>query len=236
MRKYILKGILLKLAIVLPALGLAGATWANDEALTYNRIHLSTSASTQIENDTLIAILYVQREGTKLPELANEVNKRIGEAIRQSKQVSGIDLQTLAYQSNPIYDKQRLSGWRVRQSIRLESQDTASLSQLIGDLQRLLAVESINYQVSPGKMREVEETLIAEAIDAFTQRAKLITNQLNYKHYRLVDITINTMGQPIHGMHTRGLAMQAEMASPVIEAGKQDVQITVSGTIEMHGE
>ena len=226
----------MRLAIVLPALGFAGAAWAHDEALTYNRIHLSTSANTGVENDTLIAILYIQREGTKLPELANEVNKRIAEAIQQSKQVSGIDVQTLGYQSDPIYDKRLLSGWRVRQSIRLESQDTASLSQLIGGLQRLLAVESIDYRVSPDKMREVEETLIAEAIDAFTQRAKLITNLLGYKHYRPVNITIDAAGKPMHAMRTRGLAIQAEMAAPVIEAGKQDIHITVSGTIEMQAE
>ena len=119
-----MKNILLRLAIVLPILGFAGATWANDEALAYNRIHLSTSAN------------------------------------------------------------------------------------------------------------------IAEAIDAFTQRAKLIANQFGYTHYRLVEITINTAGKPIHAMRTRGhpMAMQAEIASPVIEAGKQDIHITVSGTIEMHGE
>ena len=231
-----MKSILLRLATVLLTLWLANATWANDEALTYNRIHLSTSANTQVENDTLIAILYVQREGAKLPDLANEVNQRIAEAVEQSKKVSGIDLQTLDYQSNPIYEKRRLSGWRVRQSIRLESREIAKLSQLIGDLQRLLALESINYQVSPDKMRDVEETLIAEAIDSFNQRARLITDQFGYNHYRLVDITINTAGQPFHGIRARGLAMQSEIASPVIEAGKQNIDITVSGTIEMHGE
>ncbi len=235
-----MKNILLKLAIVLPTLsftlGFTGVTWSNDQSLAYNRVNLSTSANTQVENDTLIAVLYIQREGTKLPELADEVNQHIAEAIQQSKKISGIDLQTLDYQSNPIYDKRRLSGWRVRQSIRLESQDTARLSQLIGDLQRLLAVESVNYQISAEKMREVEETLVKEAIDTFTQRAKLITNQFGYKHYRLVEITINTAEKPRHGMRTRGLAMQAEMASPVIEAGKRDIRINVSGTIEMRTE
>ena len=53
-----MKNILLGLAIVLTALsftlGFAGATWANGEALAYNRIHLSTSANTQVENDTLL--------------------------------------------------------------------------------------------------------------------------------------------------------------------------------------
>ena len=107
-----------------------------------------------------------------------------------------------------------------------------------GDLLNLLAVESIHYQASPDKMREVEETLIEEAVDAFTQRAKLITNQFGYKQYRLIGITINTAGQPIHAVRTRGhtMVMQAEVASPVIEAGTQDIQITVIGTIEIQTE
>ena len=229
---------LLGLSIVFLQPWLADTIWAKDETLTYDRIHLSTSANSQVENDTLVAVLYVQREGTKLPDLANEVNEHITKAVKQSKQRPNVDVQTLGYQTMPVYDKQRLSGWRVRQSIRLESQDSAKLSKLIGDLQSILAVESINYSVSPGKMREVEDKLINEAIDAFAQRAKLITSQLGRNSYRLVEVNVNTAGTPIRPMHMRGaaMAMEAAVAPPTIEAGKQDVQITVSGTIEMQLE
>ncbi|KPJ87201.1 MAG: hypothetical protein AMJ53_18520 [Gammaproteobacteria bacterium SG8_11] len=229
---------LLGLSIVLLQFWTVGIAWAKDETLTYDRVFLSTSADTQVENDTLAAILYAQREGTKLSTLANEVNQLITKAVQQSKQIPSVDVQTLAYQTNPVYDKQRLASWRVRQSIRLESQDSAILSQLIGDLQSTLAVESINYSVSPGKQREVEDKLITEAIDAFTQRAKLITKQFGRSNYRLVEVNINTAGTPIRPMAVRGgvMAMEAAVAPPTIEAGKQDVQITVNGTIEMQLE
>ena len=229
---------LLGLSILLLQPWLHDTVWAKDDILTYDRVHLSTSADTQVENDTLVAILYAQREGSKLQALANQVNEQITKAIKQSKQISSVVVQTLGYQTIPVYDKQRLSSWRVRQSIRLESQDSAKLSQLIGDLQSTLAVESINYSVSPGKLREAEDKLISQAIEAFTQRAKLITSQFGRTNYRLVDISINTAGTPIRPMAMRGgvMAMEAAVAPPTIEAGKQDVQITVSGSIEMQLE
>jgi predicted secreted protein len=212
--------------------------WAKDEPLTYDRIQLSTSANIQVENDTLVAVLYAQREGAKLSPLANEVNKLIASAVKQSKQIPNIEVQTLGYLTNPVYEQQRISSWRVRQSIRLESQDSGKLSQLIGDLQSALAVESINYSVSPGKLREAEDKLISQAIDAFTQRAKLITKQFGRSNYRLVEVNINTAGAPIRPMPMRGrvMAMEADVAPPTIEAGKQDIQITAIGTIEMQLE
>ena len=184
-----------------------------------------------------MAILYTQREGTDLPKLANEVNTAVSKAVTTSKKSPGIDVQTLAYQTIPLYDKQRLSGWRVRQSIRLESQDSTQLSKLIGALQSKLAVESMNYSVSPQKIREVEDKLITDAIDAFTKRAKLITQQFGRSNYRLVEIHISTAGTPVRPVQMRSTALAMEaVAAPVIEAGKQDIRITINGTIEMQLE
>jgi predicted secreted protein len=214
-----------------------GNVLAKDEPRPYDRINLATDANTEVENDTLTAVLYAQREGTDLSTLANEVNKTIKKAVATSKKSPNVDVRTLAYQTIPRYDKQRLTGWRVRQSIRLESQDSEQLSKLIGDLQNSLAVESINYSVSPQKVREVEDKLIVEAIDAFTRRAKLITKQFGRSNYRLVEVHINTAGAPIRPMQMRSAPMALEAASaPTIEAGKQDIRITINGTIEMQLE
>ena len=209
--------------------------WSHEENITYDRVQLSTDASAQVENDTLVAVLYSQREGEQLQALANEVNQNIASAVKMCKKVSEVEVQTLGYQTHPVYDKQRLSGWRVRQSIRLESQDSAKLSKLIGDLQKTLAVESISYNVSPKRTREVQDQLIVQAIDAFNGRAKLVTQQFGRAEYRLVDININTdSGVPVRPMPMRSAAMAMEAAAPpTLEAGKQEIQVTISGTIEM---
>lgn len=222
------------LVVTLYLLSLTAVLAKEDDSSAYNRVHLSTDASTQVENDTLAAVLYSQREGTELPALANEVNQIISKAVKMSKQVANVDVQTLGYQTNAVHDKQRLSGWRVRQSIRLESKDSARLSKLIGDLQSTLAVESIDYSVSPEKLRETQDRLITEAINAFSQRAKLITGQFGRGAYRLVEINVNTGFMPIQPLSMRGAEMPMQaLSAPAIEAGKQEIQITVIGTIEM---
>jgi predicted secreted protein len=221
--------------LLMMSLLFSSTAWANDEPRTYDRINLSSSANTQVQNDTLVAVLYYQREGIKLSALANEVNEKISQAVRTSKQVPNIEVQTVGYQTSPVYEKRRLSGWRVRQAVRLESRDTEQMGKLLGELQATLALESINYQVSPDKLREVEDKLISRAIGAFKQRAMLITQELGRSNYRLVEMNVNTAGAPVRPvrMFTAAMAKESAVVPPAIEAGKQDVQVSVSGTIEL---
>jgi len=211
---------------------------AAEEQLAYDRINLSASASAKVDNDVLIAMLYFQKEGDDLPALSNEVNNVIGKAVEQSKKTSNVTVQTMGYFSSPVHKKIQLVGWRVRQSIRLESRDTAALTKLIGDLQNKLAVESISYDVSPNSRDKVEERLISEAIVAFNQRAKLITKDLGRSKYRLVRMNVNAMGDPVRPMRSRGGPMLAEASvkAPSIEAGQQKIQVTIQGTIELQVE
>lgn len=205
-----------------------------ENPVTYDRIELAVSAQGEALNDVLVAVLFREMDGASAPALAEEVNKSIGQAIKRIKQVPEIKLQTLDYQTTPVYQKERVTGWRVRQSIRLESKDIPKLSNLLGELQQQLGVQSIGYSVSPEKMKEVEDRLISEAIKSFQQRADLVTRELGRSRYRIVAVRVETAGPPIRPafMAARGMAMEA--AAPMaIEAGEQKVQVNVSGTIEM---
>ena len=55
-------------------------------------------------------------------------------ALDRAKQVAGVKVQTTQYHTNPLYNKKVISGWRARQSIRLESESADQLSDLIGEL------------------------------------------------------------------------------------------------------
>ncbi len=209
--------------------------WADEQPLTYDRISVSASASTQVENDTLVAVLYAQKEGSNAAKLADEVNQHVRWAVERVKQAAGITLRTLDYRTSPVYRDGKLSGWRVRQSIRLESADSAQLSTLIGALQEKLAVQSITHSVSPASRQQAENSLIAEAIRAFNSRASLVTKELDRAEYRLVRMEVNTSDRPIHPppMHARAMTMKAAAAPPMLEPGTQEVRVTVVGTIEL---
>lgn len=215
------------------AFGFAGPTTAEEMPLTYERINLSASASQQVENDTLVALLYAQREGPNAAKLADEVNQTVRWSVERARQTPQVKVQTLDYRTHPVYQKERLTGWRVRQSIRLESMDAKKLSGLLGQLQERLAVQSIDYTLSPSKLKEVENQLIEEAIKTFQQRADLIATRLKQPEYRLVRMDVQTAG--VHRPMPMGVRTMAEAAAepPMLEAGTQTVQVDISGTIEL---
>jgi predicted secreted protein len=207
---------------------------SGDAPLTYDRVHLSGTATGEVANDTLVALLYAQREGQQAAALADEVNAAIAWALEQAAGSDGIKAQTLDYQTQPVYQNQRLSGWRVRQSLRLEGRDAGRLASLVGTLQARLAVQSIGYQVSPARQREAEEALIVEAIAAFRGRAELVREQLGAAGYRLVELQVDGGGPvPMPRTAMATMEMRGAAAPPALEPGTRDLSVSVSGTIEL---
>ena len=228
-KRYLMVRILvLSLLLALPMQSLAHETEDH-----YDRIHLSASAQAQVDNDTVIATLYAQEEGRDSVQLANLVNKRIENAIEQIKQHDAIKVQTSGYNTTPVYHNNKITGWRVRQSIRLESQDMTLVSEVLGQLQQTLALQGMNFTVSPELKNATDDRLIKQALQVFERRAQMVTQQLGRKNYKIVDIDISTAADLYPRRNYEVAAMATKVAAPAIEAGEQTLRVTVSGKIEM---
>ena len=212
----------------------ANNAMAHDDETHYDRIHLSVNATAQLENDTMVASLFAQEEGSQAAELSAVVNQRIRNALELVKKHPQIKHQTNAYSSNPIYNNNKITGWRVSQSLRLESTNMALMSDVLGKLQADLALQSMQFAVSPASKNRQDEILIDEALEAFSKRAQQVVKKLERRNYKIVDINISTSGargiRPQYQM--RAMAMDAE-SSPAVSAGEQAVTVTVSGNIEL---
>ena len=217
----------------------AGHAAADDAPPVYDRVSLTVTAQDRVANDTLVADLYSEREGEDATTVATEVNENVAWAVEEAKKVEGVSVQTTGYHSHPVYRDRTVIGWRVRQSIRLESRDPAGLSELIGNLQGRLAMSAISYRISPERRAQAENALIEQALASFGERAALISAQLGRPGYRIVEIDVLTSGTPLRPiqMQRMAMAMESDAASgaapPALESGEQDVQVTVKGTIEM---
>lgn len=213
----------------LPALG-------HEAELRFNRATFSVSATEDVPNDTLVAVLAVQRDGGSARQLAAEVNQTMAWALAKAKEAPTIKVQTLDYQTSPIYQKNTVTGWRVSQSLRIEGRDKAAVGDLIGVLQERLNLQHVGYEVSRELHKEVEDRLIGEAIAAFQARAKRVAADLQRRNYRLVQMDLNTGGGPVPILRQRAMPMaMAEVAAapPAIEAGTQTLTVGVSGEIEL---
>lgn len=212
----------------------SGFVCAHETQTHYDRIHLNATASGRVENDTAIATLFSEAEGSKPALLANKVNENIQWALAKLKKHKDIKAQTSAYNTHPVYRDNKIRGWRVRQTIRLETENMTKLSELLGDLQEKLALQGMQFAVSPARKNKTDDELITEAIAAFETRAKRVAGQLRRKNYKIVDLNISTSGAPVMRHHIEMQAMSvSKMDSPAVSAGEQTVQVTVAGSIEL---
>lgn len=209
---------------------------AQDEQ-TYDRIDLMANASTEVENDLLIAIVFAEVEDNDQADAADAVNAAISWAADRARRVDGIELETMSYSTRPLYaNGRRIVGWAARQSLRLESRDAESLSELLGELQERVAVQSINYRVSDEASQRAEEALIVDALAQFNRRATLIARELGRDGFRIVRLNVGTAGGRGPILFDQSAARVAEVTAPPIEAGTQTMTVTVSGQIELDAE
>ena len=213
-----------------------------DQPLTYDRVSFAVTSERQVQTDEVAAVLAAQRQGAKAAELAREVNGLVTWGLKQAKAVPKVQVQTLAYETVPVYLKGSLSGWRVTQSIRLRARDAAVISELIGRLQERLLLQSVDYVVSDDRRKAAEADLIGRTLDAFKARARLIAERMGQPHYRMVEMHVNTGGQPPTPLFRSapvGRAAAAEASTPVppsIGAGMQTLRVGISGVIELQAQ
>ena len=209
---------------------------AHDSTPTFDRVNFRVSATKEVDNDTMVVIMYHERNGQHPTSMADDVNRAITWAVELARKASPIKVQTLQYRQEPVYRNQSISSWRVRQSIRLESNDVATLSRLVGDLQERLSVASLRYAISPKVRQQVEDELITLALGRFGRRGKLIADELGRSDYRIVAMDVATSGAspaPVRMRAVSAMSESSKVTAPTLEPGAQSVTVQVSGTIEL---
>jgi len=201
----------------------------------FNLVSLNAQAEREIPNDLLAAVLAAEAEGVDPVQLADGVNRTMQRALATALAYKGVKTRSGGYQTIPVYDKNRVSRWRVRQELRLESADFASATELIGKLQASLMVTGMTLTVSGEARRKAENGLIAEALAAFEERALVVRDSMKAKAYRIRDLQVSPAGAPpVRPLAMASRAMASEsFAAPAVEPGTTRILITVSGTIQL---
>ncbi|NQZ53410.1 MAG: SIMPL domain-containing protein [Piscirickettsiaceae bacterium] len=213
-------------------------TTANaDDDLRYNQINLQASASLDTENDKLIAMLVVQENGQSPAILTKHVNQRMALILEKAVKFEDISTHTTSYNSRALYNKGKITSWQVSQNIKLTSQNFEQLSELVGELNDLANVQSMNFSVSDQTVERVKEQLTKEAISKFRSKASMIAKQFNEDSYRIIHVSIDSNSYQPQPMMARSMAMsEARGVPPTLSAGKNKISITVRGAIELISE
>jgi len=200
----------------------------------FNLVALSAQAEREVPNDLLSATLAAEAEGAEPAQLADGVNRTMQRALATAQGYRSVKAQSGGYQTFPVYDKNRVVRWRVRQELRLESADFSAATELIGKLQASLVVTGLTLSVSSEARRRAENALIPEALASFDERARVVRDAMKAKGYRMRDLQLSAGGgAPPRPMMTMARMAENSPVPPAVEPGSTRILVTVSGTIQL---
>ncbi len=195
-------------------------------------IELSAEARRAAPNDLARASAFSEATDSNPRDLAKKVNAVIAQALNTARAHPTVKVQSAGTHTWPNYDKGgRITAWRMRSSLQLESRDITALTELLGQLQGSMGVGQVAFMPSPETLHRVEDAAIVDAIAAFEARAKLVAGSLK-KSWKLKQLNIGHAGGGRPPFMPMARAALASDAIPV-EAGESQISITVSGQIEL---
>lgn len=198
-------------------------------------VELSASASRPAANDRFHAQLYLEASAADAAEVANRLNRELGEALRSARQARNVTVRSGNQQAYPVFNReQKIESWRMRGELLLEAGDPAALSAAVTALQQQrLALSGIGQQPAPATRKQAEEGATEDAIRAFEMRAGQIAKTLG-KAYKIKRLSIaqENMAPPL--LRGVAMAMEAKARAPMpLEAGESQVSVSVHGEIEL---
>ena len=212
---------------------------ADTEAPRYNQISLRAEVNQEVQRDLMLVTLYTEAQDTDPARLAAQVTETLNKALGQARQVKDVKIRQGNRNSYPVYEEkgQKITAWRERAELRLESADFAVLSKLTGELLNELKMGGMDFSISAPTRKASEDALLKDAVAAFKTRAQLVTEALGGTGYKLVNLNLNTSGYPQPYLRAPAMMMKSsrEDAAPTpdIEAGTSQVTVAADGVIEV---
>ncbi len=227
----------LRTALALAA-GLAASTaLAQPVPDRFNQVDLQAEVSREVLNDLMTATLVAEATDPSAAQVASQLNRVTAEALKAAAEFKTVKTRSGFTNTFPMYDRaNKLTGWRGRAEIRLESKDFAAMSTLIGRLQSSMQLGGIAFTVSPELKAQSENELIAEAVAAFRSRADIATRALGGRGYKIRRLGLNTGGftpGPRPMMADRAVAASSPVPPPAFEGGTSMVRVSANGTVEV---
>ena len=230
-----------RLPIVLLIASLATSTGLLANEQTYNQVSLRAEAQQEVAHDQMQVTLYSEERDTDPARLANTITKTLNQAVESARQHPQINVRLCNRSRYPVHDSkgQKITGWRERAELRLESTDFSALSELTGELLQSLKMANMQFSIAPKTRTASEDQLLKEAISAFQARAQLVSEALGSTQYKVVNLNLNSSGFSAPPIYARSAKMMSSAMSdestaiPEVEAGSSQVSIIADGVIEV---
>lgn len=223
--------------------GLSTAAWAQPSGVAVapqeNILQFSASAETQVQQDVLVMTLSTSKEGADARVVQNQLQQALDAALTSAKKqaVEGqLDVRTGDFGLSPRQGKDgKITGWQGQTELVLEGKDFAKIAATAASI-NTLQISNVRFSLSREARDKVRGQVQAEAVQRFRAQAAELARQFGFSSFTLRDVSVNNNEFTPHmGMRAGMMAMAKEASSDAIglEAGKSQVQVQISGSVQM---
>jgi predicted secreted protein len=228
-------------AVLLAGAAMAQSAFAQSviQAQPSGVLSLAAQASADVPQDVVDITLFYEQEAQDPASLTSVLNQRADAALRQAKGVDNVTAHSGSFTVYPSTDRDgRISAWRGRTEVVLESKDFTAASKLAGKMSDSMQVGSVTFSLSPEAQRAAEQKLSTQAIASFKQQAQSSAQAFGYSGYAIREVNIGHNGsspRPVMMMAARNMSADAKMSAPMaLEGGTSTVTVNVSGSVQMN--
>lgn len=203
-------------------------------------VQFSATATLDARQDQLSVTLRVTREGSEPGAVQAQLKAVLDPALSEARAQAvpgGLEVQSGAFTLSPRSQRDgRISNWVGTAELILSGRQIDRIATLSGRLSGM-SVVGVSFSLSRAERERLEHQAQAQAIERFRAQAADIARGFGFSGYTLREVNINSqeMGNP---MRPRFMAMEARASSvsdaPLpVEAGQSQVQVTVSGSVQL---
>jgi len=229
-----------------PVLLLAAGLWAASVAhaqlgpMPRDVVQFTATATLEARQDQLSVTLRATREGGDPAAVQQQLKAVLDAALAEARpaaQPGGLEVRSGNFSLFPRSNRDgRISTWQGTAELVLSGSDLERIAALAGRIQGMAVAQTV-FGLSREQRERLEQQAQAQAIERFRARATDIARGFGFSGYSLREININSQEQGAQ-IRPRFLAMEAKssMASDAplpVEAGQAQVQVTVSGSVQL---
>jgi len=182
-------------------------------------------------------VVYVQFGVETSGKTANEAvqkNAQIFEGVKAAIKQAGVadaDIQTVQYNTYPVYQDQKLTGYRVQNIVRVTYRDVANVGKLLDQLAAagVNRVESLAF--SSEKMDEYEKQALSLAVKDARSKADALAAAAGVRIKGVISMTESGAVQP------PVFYMQRQLSSELAKNAETDIspgQLKIEATVQVN--
>lgn len=194
---------------------------------------LQAEAAAEVAHDTVSITLASEVSEPSQAAVAAALAKVMDKVMAQAKGHEGIKVSSGNYNVWPMNDKDgKISNWRGRGEILLQSKDFAAVSELAAKFADQMPIANLSFSVSPEARAKQEEALLESAAKAFRDRAQALASAFGFSGYDVKEINLGGAGTRFEAApRAMMMAKAADSVAVPLEGGTERITVTVRGSI-----